>query len=44
MTIVLTLLAATAAAQQSQRRAPLANVDDLEPAVDVSEPRVLTTT
>jgi hypothetical protein len=40
MTIVLTLLAATAAAQQSQRRAPLANVDDLEPAVDVSEPRV----
>ena len=41
MTIVLTLLAASAAAQQS-RRAPLANVDDLEPAVDVSEPRVAT--
>jgi hypothetical protein len=37
--IVFTLLAASAAAQ-SQRRAPLANVDDLEPAVDVSEPRV----
>ena len=41
MTIMLTLLAASAAAQQS-RRAPLANVDDLEPAVDVSEPRVAT--
>jgi hypothetical protein len=40
MTIVLTLLAANAAAQQSQRRAPLADIDDLEPAVDVSEPRV----
>jgi len=40
MMIALTLLAASAAAQQSQRRAPLANVDDLEPAVDVSEPRV----
>ena len=39
MTIVLTLLAASAAAQQS-RRAPLANVDDVEPAVDVSQPRV----
>ena len=39
MAIVLTLLAASAAAQ-SQRRAPLANVDDLEPAVDVSEPQV----
>ena len=39
MTIVLTLIAASAVAQQSQRR-PLANVDDLEPAVDVSEPRV----
>lgn len=38
--LALTLLAATAAAQQSQRRAPLADVDDLEPAVDVSEPRV----
>ena len=36
MTVVLTLLAASAAAQ-GQRRAPLANVDDLEPAVDVSE-------
>jgi hypothetical protein len=40
MAIALTLLAASAAAQQSQRRAPLADVDDLEPAVDVSEPRV----
>jgi hypothetical protein len=40
VTIVLLLVAASAAAQQSQRRAPLANVDDLEPAVDVSEPRV----
>ena len=39
MTIVLTLLAASAVAQQSQRR-PLANVDDLEPAVNVGEPRV----
>ena len=39
MTIVLTLIAASAVAQQGQRR-PLANVDDLEPAVDVSEPRV----
>lgn len=41
--IALSLFAASAAAQQSaspQRRAPLANVDDLEPAVDVSEPRV----
>ena len=38
--IALLLVAATAAAQQGQRRAPLANVDDLEPAVDVSEPRV----
>jgi hypothetical protein len=33
--VALTLLAATAAAQQPQRRAPLADVDDLEPAVDV---------
>ena len=40
LTIVLALLATSAAAQQSQRRAPLANVDDLEPAVDVGEPRV----
>ena len=40
MTIALTLLAASAAAQQAQRRAPLAAVEDLEPAVDVSEPRV----
>ena len=40
--VVLTLVAAGAVAQQngSSRRAPLANVDDLEPAVDVSEPRV----
>ena len=35
--VALTLVAATAAAQQ---RRPLADVDDLEPAVDVSEPRV----
>ena len=39
------VLCANAAAQEAQpaergRRAPLANVDDLEPAVDVSEPRV----
>ena len=40
LAIVLTLLAASAAAQQNQRRAPLANVDDLEPAVDVGERRV----
>ena len=40
VTIALTLLAANAAAQQSERRAPLADIDDLEPAVDVSEPRV----
>ena len=39
MAVVLTLLAASAAAQ-GERRAPLANVDDLEPAVDVSEPLV----
>ena len=37
--MVLTLAAASAAAQQS-RRAPLADVDDLEPAVDVSEPTI----
>jgi hypothetical protein len=43
LAIALTLLAAGAAAQQngsSQRRAPLANVEDLEPAVDVGQPRV----
>jgi hypothetical protein len=40
LAIALTLLAASAAAQQSGRRAPLADVDDLEPAVDVGEPRV----
>lgn len=39
VTIAFMLLAASAVAQQRQR-APLANVDDLEPAVDVSEPRV----
>ena len=40
--IALTLVAAAAAAQQGARarRAPLADVDDLEPAVDVSAPRV----
>ena len=37
--VALTLLAMSAAAQ-GQRRAPLGNVDELEPAVDVSEPRV----
>jgi hypothetical protein len=43
---LLLALAASATAQQTEpqqrgdRRAPLANVDDLEPAVDVSEPRV----
>jgi len=36
--IAITLFAASAAAQQ--RRAPLANVDDLEPAVDTGETRV----
>jgi hypothetical protein len=40
LAIALTLLAASAVAQQSERRAPLADVDDLEPAVDVGEPRV----
>jgi hypothetical protein len=42
MTAVLALLAANAIAQESAappRRAPLANVDDLEPAVDVGAPR-----
>jgi len=47
-TVTLLLVAAIAVAQESaaqepvapQRRAPLANVDDLEPAVDVSEPRI----
>jgi hypothetical protein len=41
--IVLLLATASAAAQQqgrSERRAPLANVEDLEPAVDVGAPRV----
>jgi hypothetical protein len=37
--VALTLLAASAAAQQP-RRVPLADVDELEPAVDVSEPRI----
>lgn len=41
---LLLLIGTSVAAQESQpperRRAPLANVDDLEPAVDVSEPRV----
>jgi hypothetical protein len=42
MTVVLLLVAAGAAAQENaapERRAPLANVDDLEPAVDVGAPR-----
>jgi hypothetical protein len=34
------LLATSAGAQERARRAPLADVEDLEPAVDVSEPRV----
>jgi hypothetical protein len=40
--MVLTLVAASAAAQQngSSRRAPLADVEDLEPAVDVGATRV----
>jgi hypothetical protein len=41
--IALLLMTASAAAQQqgrSERRAPLANVEDLEPAVDVGAPRV----
>jgi hypothetical protein len=41
------LFTMTAGAQQSsspQRRAPLANVEDLEPAVDVSAPRVAVAT
>jgi hypothetical protein len=44
--VVLTLTAFAAAAQQTEsaqpagRRAPLANVDDVEPAVDVGAPRV----
>lgn len=43
MTAALLLLAASAAGQENaapERRAPLANVDDLEPAVDVGAPRV----
>jgi hypothetical protein len=42
MTAVLALLAANAVAQEGaapQRRAPLANVEDLEPAVDVGASR-----
>ena len=38
--VALLLAAAGAAAQTAPRRAPLANVDDLEPAVDVGAPRV----
>ena len=41
VTALLLLTAASAAAQdRAGRRAPLADVEDLEPAVDVSEPRV----
>jgi hypothetical protein len=43
LVIALSLVAAGAAAQpsgSSQRRAPLADVDELEPAVNVSEPRI----
>ena len=43
ITIALLLVAMSAGAQQegsARRRAPLANVEDLEPAVDVSGPRV----
>lgn len=42
ITAVLLLLAVGASAQEAaapERRAPLANVDDLEPAVDVGAPR-----
>ena len=42
-TAVVLLIAAGAAAQEiaaPERRAPIANVDDVEPAVDVSEPRI----
>jgi hypothetical protein len=42
MTAVVALLAASATAQEAaapERRAPLANVEDLEPAVDVGAPR-----
>ena len=41
-TVVLLVVAASAAAQESaapERRMPLANVEDLEPAVDVGAPR-----
>jgi hypothetical protein len=41
-TVVLLVAAASAAAQESaapERRTPLANVEDLEPAVDVGAPR-----
>lgn len=39
--VLCVVLAASAAAQErTGRRAPLAEVEDLEPAVDVSEPRV----
>jgi hypothetical protein len=38
VTVAWTFIAATAAAQQPQRRAPLADVGDLEPAVDVGAP------
>ena len=41
-TVALLLVAAAGVAQESaapERRAPLANVDDLEPAVDVGAPR-----
>ena len=42
LAVALTLVAAGAVAQQnsSSRRAPLADVEDLEPAVDVGAPRV----
>ena len=43
-TVALLLVAAVGAAQENaarERRAPLANVDDLEPAVDVSAPSAM---
>jgi hypothetical protein len=38
--LLLTMTAGAQQQRQPQRRAPLANVEDLEPAVDVSAPRV----
>jgi hypothetical protein len=40
VTILLLLAASVSAQERAGRRAPLADVDSLEPAVDVSEPRL----